>query len=163
MEQPPGPESRCDFGVVHSRPARMGLELHGGHRTHSYGAGVSLWRLQVSPGTHVGRGCISSPHDTRHGVQRTNPALRPRRVLGLGASVTSRIPILGPSLVKLLLGGPIIAGATLSRFFTLHVFVIPGLLIAFVGLHLLMVLKLGINEWPMPGRLVRKATYEAQY
>jgi len=45
----------------------------------------------------------------------------------------------------------------------LHVFVIPGLLIAFVVLHVLMVLKLGINEWPMPGRIVRRATYEAQY
>ena len=35
----------------------------------------------------------------------------------------------------------------------------PGLLIGFVGLHLLMVLKLGINEWPMPGRIVRRSTY----
>jgi ubiquinol-cytochrome c reductase cytochrome b subunit len=26
-----------------------------------------------------------------------------------------------------------------------------------------MVLRLGINEWPMPGRLVRKSTYERQY
>jgi len=83
--------------------------------------------------------------------------------LGIGASITSRVPILGPALVEFLLGGPIIAGATLSRFFALHVFLIPGLIIAFVGLHLLMVLKLGINEWPMPGRLVRKATYEDQY
>jgi ubiquinol-cytochrome c reductase cytochrome b subunit len=41
--------------------------------------------------------------------------------------------------------------------------VIPGMLIAFVGLHLLMVIKLGINEWPMPGRLVKKATYESEY
>ncbi len=49
--------------------------------------------------------------------------------LGIGASISSRIPVLGPALVKLLLGGPIIAGATLSRFFALHVFVIPGLLI----------------------------------
>jgi len=65
--------------------------------------------------------------------------------------------------VKLMLGGPIIGGATLSRFFALHVFVIPGMLIGFVGLHLLMVIKLGINEWPMPGRLVKKATYEHDY
>ena len=83
--------------------------------------------------------------------------------LGIGASISSRIPIVGPAVVKLLLGGPIIAGATLSRFFALHVFVIPGLLIAFVGLHLLMVLKLGINEWPMPGRIVRRATYVSEY
>ena len=83
--------------------------------------------------------------------------------LGIGASIASRVPVAGPAIVKLMLGGPIVAGATLSRFFALHVFVIPGMLIAFVGVHLLMVLKLGINEWPMPGRLVRKATYEAEY
>jgi ubiquinol-cytochrome c reductase cytochrome b subunit len=83
--------------------------------------------------------------------------------LGIGASICGRVPIIGPWAVQLMLGGPIIAGATLSRFFALHVFVIPGLLIAFVGLHLLMVLKLGINEWPMPGRIVRKATYVKEY
>jgi ubiquinol-cytochrome c reductase cytochrome b subunit len=83
--------------------------------------------------------------------------------LGIGASIASRVPIFGPAIVKLMLGGPIIAGATLSRFFTLHVFVIPGLLIGFVGLHLLMVLKLGINEWPMPGRIVKRATYISDY
>jgi ubiquinol-cytochrome c reductase cytochrome b subunit len=83
--------------------------------------------------------------------------------LGLGASIASRVPVLGPAIVKLMLGGPIIAGAALSRFFALHVFVIPGMLIGFVALHLLMVVKLGINEWPMPGRLVKKATYENEY
>jgi len=83
--------------------------------------------------------------------------------LGIGASIASRVPFIGPRIVTLMLGGPIIAGATLSRFFALHVFVIPGLLIAFVAVHLLMVLKLGINEWPMPGRVVRKATYLKEY
>lgn len=83
--------------------------------------------------------------------------------LGIGASIASRVPIIGPWAVSLMLGGPIIAGATLSRFFALHVFVIPGLLIAFVGVHVLMVLKLGINEWPMPGRIVRRATYLKEY
>jgi ubiquinol-cytochrome c reductase cytochrome b subunit len=83
--------------------------------------------------------------------------------LGIGASISSRVPIAGPLLVKLLLGGPIIAGATLSRFFAFHVFVIPGLLIAFVGLHVLLVLKVGINEWPMPGRLVRRSDYRETY
>jgi ubiquinol-cytochrome c reductase cytochrome b subunit len=83
--------------------------------------------------------------------------------LGIGASIASRVPLAGPWVVDLLLGGPIIAGATLSRFFALHVFLIPGLLIAFVGVHLLLVLKLGVNEWPMPGRVVRRATYLQDY
>jgi ubiquinol-cytochrome c reductase cytochrome b subunit len=83
--------------------------------------------------------------------------------LGIGASIASRVPLLGPWIVNLMLGGPIIAGATLSRFFALHVFVIPGSLLAFVGLHLLLVLKLGINEWPMPGRIVRRMTYLKEY
>ena len=83
--------------------------------------------------------------------------------LGIGASIASRVPVAGPAVVSLMLGGPIIAGATLSRFFTLHVFVVPGALIALVCLHVLMVLKLGINEWPMPGRLVKRATYEHDY
>jgi ubiquinol-cytochrome c reductase cytochrome b subunit len=83
--------------------------------------------------------------------------------LGIGASIVSRVPVLGPWLVTLLLGGPIIGGATLSRFFAMHVFLIPGLLIVFVTLHVLLVLKLGINEWPMPGRIVRRETYLRDY
>jgi ubiquinol-cytochrome c reductase cytochrome b subunit len=83
--------------------------------------------------------------------------------LGIGASIASRVPVVGPAIVNIMLGGPIIAGATLSRFFAMHVFVVPGLLIVFVALHLLMVVKLGINDWPMPGRVVRKATYIQEY
>jgi ubiquinol-cytochrome c reductase cytochrome b subunit len=83
--------------------------------------------------------------------------------LGIGASIAGRSPVIGPKIVDLLLGGPIIAGETLSRFFALHVFVIPGLLLGFVGLHLFLVLRLGINEWPMPGRIVIRATYRKQY
>src|SRR5213593_383392 len=83
--------------------------------------------------------------------------------VGIGASIMGRVPFIGGWLVNLLLGGPIIAGETLSRFFALHVFVIPGTLIGLVGLHLLLVLKLGINEWPMPGRLVRRADYVEKY
>jgi ubiquinol-cytochrome c reductase cytochrome b subunit len=83
--------------------------------------------------------------------------------LGIGASISSRIPIVGPYLVHMLLGGPIIGGATLSRFFTLHVFVIPGILLAGVGVHVWMVLRHGVSDWPMPGRIVRRATYQKQY
>jgi ubiquinol-cytochrome c reductase cytochrome b subunit len=83
--------------------------------------------------------------------------------LTIGASITGRVPLIGAQLVHVLLAGPIIAGETLSRFFTLHVFIIPGLIIAIVGMHLRLVLTKGINEYPRPGRPVRKSTYDAEY
>ena len=83
--------------------------------------------------------------------------------LGIGASIASRVPFVGAPLVHLLLGGPILGGATLSRFFALHVFIVPGLLLAGVGLHIWMVLLHGVSDWPMPGRIVRRSTYEREY
>ncbi len=83
--------------------------------------------------------------------------------LTIGASITGRVPLIGGQLVHVLLAGPIIAGETLSRFFSLHVFIIPGLIIAVVSMHLRLVLTKGINEYPKPGHPVHKATYDAEY
>src|SRR6266702_1084554 len=83
--------------------------------------------------------------------------------LGIGASIMGRIPVFGANIVHLVLAGPIIAGETLSRFFTLHVFIISGLIIALISLHLRLVLAKGINEYPTPGTLVNKETYAAEY
>ena len=51
----------------------------------------------------------------------------------------------------------------LSRFFALHVFVLPGALFGLIGLHLLLVIKCGINETPTPGYHVNKKTYFETY
>jgi len=165
VEQPASFESRCDAGLVYPRDARMGLQLHGGSCPHPHGAGLPLRSVQISARAYLDRRCFSLLMTL--GMAFTGQVLRFDQDaywgLGIGASIASRVPIAGPIIVKLMLGGPIIAGATLSRFFALHVFVIPGMLIGFVCLHLLMVLKLGINEWPMPGRLVKRATYENEY
>jgi ubiquinol-cytochrome c reductase cytochrome b subunit len=83
--------------------------------------------------------------------------------LSIGVSIMGRVPFIGEELVGLVLGGPILAGETLSRFFTLHVFVIPGLLIALIFVHLRLVLSNGINEYPTPGHGVDPATYDERY
>lgn len=83
--------------------------------------------------------------------------------LGIGVAILARTPVLGAPLTTLMLGGPIIGGETLSRFFTLHVFVIPGLIIALVSLHLRLVLTAGINEYPTPGKRVDPDTYHEEY
>ena len=83
--------------------------------------------------------------------------------LGVGAAMLGRVPYVGPSLVRMMLGGPIIGADTLSRFFTLHVFVIPGLLLTSLGVHLWLVLRHGVSEPPVAGRLVSPVTYPATY
>ena len=83
--------------------------------------------------------------------------------LGIGASIMGRVPFIGAELVHLMLAGSFIAGETLSRFFSLHVFVVPGLIIALLSLHLRLVLTKGINEYPKPGYVVRKESYETEY
>ena len=83
--------------------------------------------------------------------------------LGIGASMMGRVPVIGANLVHLMLAGPIIAGETLSRFFTMHVFLIPGTIVAVVSMHLRLVLTKGINEYPVPGKLVEKETYAEEY
>jgi ubiquinol-cytochrome c reductase cytochrome b subunit len=83
--------------------------------------------------------------------------------LGIGVAIMGRVPFLGEQLVNMMLGGPIIASETLSRFFALHVFVLPGGVLALVSIHLRMVLTKGINEYPQPGMLVRRETYDKEY
>jgi ubiquinol-cytochrome c reductase cytochrome b subunit len=83
--------------------------------------------------------------------------------LAVGGSMAGRVPALGPWLVELLLGGPIIGGNSLSRFFALHVFVIPALLLAFLAIHLWLVIKKGISAPPLPGQIVNPKTYDAEY
>ncbi len=83
--------------------------------------------------------------------------------VGVGAAMMGRVPGAGPTLVDLLLGGPIIGADTLSRFFALHVFVIPALLIILLTVHLWLVVKLGVSVPPRPGQIVEPRTYDAEY
>jgi ubiquinol-cytochrome c reductase cytochrome b subunit len=83
--------------------------------------------------------------------------------VGIGASMAGRVPWVGPGLVHLLLGGAVIGGDTLSRFFALHVFVIPGALLFFLAVHLWLVLKCGISAPPVPGQVVDPKTYHEEY
>lgn len=83
--------------------------------------------------------------------------------VGVGAAMAGRVPFIGPQVVDLLLGGPIIGSPTLSRFFTLHVFVLPGLLLGALAVHLYLVVKQGVSEPPVPGKLTDPATYHEEY
>jgi ubiquinol-cytochrome c reductase cytochrome b subunit len=83
--------------------------------------------------------------------------------LAVGGSMAGRVPVAGPWVVRMLLGGPVIGGDSLSRFFALHVFVIPGALLFFLVVHLWLVLKCGVSAPPVPGQVVDPKTYDADY
>jgi ubiquinol-cytochrome c reductase cytochrome b subunit len=63
----------------------------------------------------------------------------------VGASSAGTVPILGTLARNLLLGGSTLGQLTLSRFFFLHVAVLPGILMACIGLHLVAFRKSGIS------------------
>jgi len=55
------------------------------------------------------------------------------------------LPGLGPFIREFLIGGPEVGDSTLGRFFALHVFVLPLLLLGLVGLHLFLIRYQGIS------------------
>jgi ubiquinol-cytochrome c reductase cytochrome b subunit len=81
----------------------------------------------------------------------------------VAASQASRAPVIGPQLARFLIAGDSIGGATLSRFFAFHVFFIPAIIFAVIGLHLFLVLRNGISEPPKIGRVIDPKTYRQWY
>jgi ubiquinol-cytochrome c reductase cytochrome b subunit len=75
----------------------------------------------------------------------------------------SRVPLLGGPLAEFILGGPTVGGPTLTRFYAAHVFLLPGLIIGLVGLHMYLVMHHGVSEPPESGRPVNARTYKAYY
>jgi quinol-cytochrome oxidoreductase complex cytochrome b subunit len=62
----------------------------------------------------------------------------------VGSEMAGAVPIVGEILLLLLRGGWTVTGATLSRFYAIHVLVLPVVISGLVGLHFLMVRRQGI-------------------
>jgi quinol-cytochrome oxidoreductase complex cytochrome b subunit len=69
----------------------------------------------------------------------------------VGTDMAAQIPIAGAFIARLLRGGEEVAGATLSRFFAIHVAVLPALTTLLLLVHLALVQKHGISAPPWIG------------
>jgi ubiquinol-cytochrome c reductase cytochrome b subunit len=81
----------------------------------------------------------------------------------VAAEQAGRVPFIGPWIGRFIVGGDVESASTLTKFYALHVFILPGIILAFIGLHLQLVLKNGISEPPTPGKKVDPKTYRAEY
>jgi len=69
-------------------------------------------------------------------------------------NITASGPIVGPYLADFLRAGPEVGATTLSRFYSLHMMIVPGLIAGLIGAHLFFVVKLGTTAppWVRAGR-----------
>jgi quinol-cytochrome oxidoreductase complex cytochrome b subunit len=79
--------------------------------------------------------------------------LLPWNVLSLfatkvGTNMAAQVPVIGHWILVFLRGGDDVTGATLTRFFAIHVAILPGLATLFIGLHLLLVQRFGMSLPP---------------
>jgi menaquinol-cytochrome c reductase cytochrome b subunit len=66
----------------------------------------------------------------------------------VGINLNGTAPFLGPWIASILRGGSEIGPDTLSRFYSLHMLVLPAAIAGLIGLHLYLVIRLGVSSPP---------------
>jgi len=66
----------------------------------------------------------------------------------VGTEIAGTVPIVGNFILRVLRGGTDLSAVTLSRFFSLHIWFFPALIITTVLTHLYLVIRLGISHIP---------------
>ncbi|MEE1928976.1 ubiquinol-cytochrome c reductase cytochrome b subunit [Streptomyces sp. TRM 70351] len=74
--------------------------------------------------------------------------------------IVQSVPVAGTYLSFLAFGGEYPGDAIIPRLFTAHVLLVPGVLLALVTLHLLLVFRLKHTQWARPGRTNRNVVGE---
>jgi len=79
------------------------------------------------------------------------------------AEQAGKTPVIGGLIAQLVVAGSTVGGPTLTRFFGIHVFLLPALIAGFILIHLWLVVFDGISEPPEPGVQVDPKTYKERY
>ena len=69
----------------------------------------------------------------------------------VGTRIAGVAPFVGDYLLRIARGGPELSAVTLARFFGTHIWVLPGALAILIGIHLYLVIRIGISAMPKKG------------
>ena len=66
----------------------------------------------------------------------------------VATKIAGSAPVVGEFILKVMRGGSDLSALTLQRFFAAHIWILPALLIALIGIHLLLIIKHGESAYP---------------
>ncbi|HNT25568.1 MAG TPA: cytochrome b N-terminal domain-containing protein [Anaerolineales bacterium] len=66
----------------------------------------------------------------------------------VGTSIAGAVPFVGEFINEVLRGGTDLSALTLARFFSVHIWWLPAAIIALIGVHMYMIIRLGISSVP---------------
>jgi quinol-cytochrome oxidoreductase complex cytochrome b subunit len=66
----------------------------------------------------------------------------------VGTQIAGSVPFAGEFILKALRGGSDLSALTLQRFFMAHIWMLPALLVALIGVHILLIIKHGESHFP---------------
>lgn len=66
----------------------------------------------------------------------------------VGTRIAGTPPLIGDFIMRVMRGGPELSEVTLARFFGVHVWVLPATLFLLIGVHLYLIIRIGISAPP---------------
>ena len=66
----------------------------------------------------------------------------------VGTEIPGTVPLLGGFIERILRGGTELSAVTLARFFALHIWLLPAIMITIILIHLYLVVRIGISDVP---------------
>jgi quinol-cytochrome oxidoreductase complex cytochrome b subunit len=68
----------------------------------------------------------------------------------VGTEIAGTTPFIGEFIVRVLRGGTDLSAVTLTRFFAVHIWFLPAVIALTIGIHLYLIIRLGIAGTPNP-------------
>ncbi|MFN2233006.1 MAG: cytochrome b [Anaerolineales bacterium] len=66
----------------------------------------------------------------------------------VGTAIAGSVPFIGDFILKVLRGGTDLSAVTLTRFFSAHIWMLPAALAGLIGVHMYLIIRLGISNIP---------------